>query len=66
MARRTKLLGHVSYIHINGEPAVKLDELSPEKRSECIRKMMDNAGKAASSYYSRNPEEYKEFLKGKI
>lgn len=60
---KEKLLGHVSYIHVDGE-TFRWDSLTSEKRSEYSKRMMDNVGKAVSDYFRCYPEELEKFLKG--
>lgn len=53
----TKKIECISYIIIGGAPPVRFDNLTPEKRAECVEKMCDNIGKTLSTYLSDHPEE---------
>lgn len=62
MAKREELRAAPSKIMINGQ-IYMFDELTPEKKSECISTMMERAGRAAGEYFKNHPEELAEFVK---
>lgn len=57
-----KLRAAPSKIIINGE-LHSFDDLTAEKKKECIGKMMDNIGRTMGDYFRSRPEELAEFVK---
>ncbi len=60
---RNELRAAPSKIIINGE-MYAFDDLSADKKKECIGKMMDNIGRTLGDYFRTRPEELAEFVKG--
>lgn len=60
MAKRQPLRA-VSYIKIDGRD-ILWEDLTPELRAEHSRRLLDNAGRAASEYLSQHPDEAMKFI----
>ena len=61
MAKREELRAAPSKILIGGQ-IYNFDDLTTEKKSECISTMMERAGRAAGNYFNNHPEELREFV----